>query len=68
MELNDSIGAVAQPSPNEMRCSLPLAFMRFFGKKPHETTLEFANELKALTPKDKADFRAMFEGIGFTIT
>ncbi len=65
MELNDSIGTV---SDAQKRCSLPLAFMRFFGKLPQETTLEFANELKALTPADKEEFKQMFTAIGFTIT
>jgi len=68
MELTDSIGAATPPGSAAMTCSLPLAMMRFFGKLPHETTLQFADELRALTVKDKADFVEMFKSVGYTIT
>lgn len=62
-ELNDSVGA-----SDDKRCSFPLACMRFFGKKSGETTIQFSEELKALTPQDKADLKVMFESIGYQIT
>lgn len=63
MDLNES--PVAPDAKQKM--SLPLACMKFFGKLPGETTLQFANEMKALTPKDKADLSEMFATVGYDI-
>lgn len=63
MDLNES--PVAPNATQSM--SLPLACMKFFGKLPGETTLEFANELKALTPKDKLDLSEMFAAVSYDI-
>jgi hypothetical protein len=44
------------------------ACMKFFGKKPGETLLQFANEVKALTPEDKAELAPMLsEALGVEV-
>jgi len=47
--------------------SFPLAMLDFFGKNGKET-MEFMNELKALTDTDKAEFRAMLVEKGYKLT
>lgn len=49
------------------KVSFVTACNRFFGRKPGQTTGEFAVELRALTEKDKADLIAMFPSVGFEI-
>ena len=47
--------------------SLPAAMMDFFGKKPGQTTAEFVQELKGLTPEDKAEFRQDLKERGYNV-
>ncbi len=44
------------------------ACKEFFGLKEGQTLTQFAAELKALTPKDKAELSAMFTAVGYEIT
>jgi hypothetical protein len=44
------------------------ACKNYFGFKEGQNSGGFLAELKALTPKDKADFIAMFPSVGITIT
>lgn len=39
----------------------------YFGLKEGQTLTQFAQELKALTPKDKADLSAMAATVGYEI-
>ena len=44
------------------------ACMKFFSKKPGETLLQFANEVKALTIEDKAELASMLsEALGVEV-
>lgn len=61
------------PVEGAKKVSLPLACMKFFGKRTmpngkEQTTLEFANELRALTEVDKEELILLFENIGYEIT
>lgn len=47
--------------------SLITALLDFFGKKPNQTTSEFANECKALDEKDRAEFKADLIERGYKI-
>lgn len=40
------------------------AMLNFFGKKPGEGPLQFAAEMKALTPDDKLEFHQMLVAQG----
>ena len=40
----------------------------FFGLLPNETLLEFAQELRQLTPQDKLELIEMFRSIGIDAT
>jgi len=44
--------------------SFTAACREFFGFKPGQTLAGFAEELRALTPKDKADIYEGFKAIG----
>lgn len=48
--------------------SFVVACNTYFGRKPGQTIGDFQAELKALTPKDRADLIAMFPSVGYTIT
>ena len=48
--------------------SLTTAMLDYFGKHPGQSTAEFAQELKALTDADKAEFRAALIKLGYRIT
>lgn len=39
----------------------------YFGKKPAQTLMEFRDELKLLSDKDKADPSEMFKTVGYEI-
>ena len=43
------------------------AMKEYFGLKDGETTSGFMAEMKALTEKDKNDFRAMLPSVGYEI-
>lgn len=47
--------------------SFAVAMKHFFGFREGERTAEFMLELKALTDKDRADFKDMLEGAGYVI-
>ena len=53
--------------PEVKEMSFGMAMMNFFGKLPGQTAGDFLKELQALTAKDKADYTAMLEGIGYKI-
>lgn len=44
-----------------------VACKQFFGIRPGTTTGDFMQELKALTPEDKADLKVEFAKIGIEI-
>lgn len=44
------------------------ALKDFFGYKPGQTAMEFVAEVKALSPDDRAYFKAEFAKIGIEIT
>lgn len=52
---------------NAKPTSLIMAIMHFFGKKPGQTTQEFAQEIKALTQADREEFRADLIERGYPI-
>lgn len=43
------------------------AMKQYFGLLPGQTLTDFINELKALTPADKAWFKANLPSVGFNI-
>jgi hypothetical protein len=45
-----------------------MACREFFGNKPGQTLQEFAAEVRALTPEDRAEFIAMFRTVGYDAT
>ena len=47
--------------------SMVTALLDFFGKKPQQTTSEFAQEIKALTAEDKAEFKVALQARGYNI-
>lgn len=47
--------------------SFAMACKDYFGLQPAQTLMEFSAELKALTEKDRADLKAEFAKIGYTI-
>jgi hypothetical protein len=47
--------------------SFAAAMLDYFGKKQGESSLEFMAEMKALTPEDKAWFRANLPSVGYEI-
>jgi hypothetical protein len=47
--------------------SITTACLDFFGKLPGQSTSDFAQELKALTEADKAEFKAALIAIGYKI-
>jgi hypothetical protein len=51
----------------EQAISLSVAMKDFFGLQPGQKVMDFAQELKALTPEDKAEIRAEFEKLGIKI-
>jgi len=48
--------------------SFTAACKDFFGYKPGQTLSEFMNEVRALTPEDKAYFTKLFPSVGYEIT
>lgn len=50
------------------KMSFVAACSKFFGKKPDQTLMQFRDELKALTEKDRADLCAMFKTVGIEVT
>lgn len=49
--------------------SFPQAMRHYFGDNPEKPgAANFLKELKALTPEDKAEFRTLLEGVGYTIS
>lgn len=44
-----------------------MACNKFFGRKEGQTLQDFNQELKALTPKDRADLTEMFKTVGYEI-
>lgn len=47
--------------------SLITALLDFFGKKPNQTTSEFADEMKKLTPSDREEFKEALISRGYKI-
>lgn len=47
--------------------TLVAALKDYFGYLPGSGAAEFLKEIKALTPQDKADFRAMLPSVGYEI-
>lgn len=45
--------------------SFPTACLDYFGKLPNQTTAEFAQELKALTDADRAEFKEALTERGY---
>lgn len=43
------------------------AIHKFFGRKEGQSVGEFSQEIKALPAKDRADLKAMFPSVGYTI-
>lgn len=43
------------------------ALVEYFGKRQGETLPEFTQEIKALTPADRAYFKAEFAKVGYVI-
>lgn len=52
---------------NSKTYSLTTACLDFFGKKPGQSTSQFAEELKALTIEDKAEFKSALMAMGYKI-
>lgn len=50
------------------KVSFVVACKRYFGMKPEQTMGQFAQELKALTDKDRQDLKAMFPSVGYEVT
>lgn len=50
------------------KMSFVLACNSHFGRKPGQSLQEFNQELKALTPKDRADLTEMFKAQGIDAT
>lgn len=49
-------------------CTFMMACREFFGLKHGQTLAEFASEIRALTPVDKADLIDMFRTVGYDAT
>lgn len=50
-------------------CGFVLACKKFFNTKPGQSLVEFAGELKKLTPQDRLELAELLEGTGeYTIT
>lgn len=47
--------------------TLVAALREFFGYRPGQSAGDFLQELRALTDKDKDDFKTMFPSVGITI-
>lgn len=47
--------------------SLITALLDFFGKHPNQTTGEFAQEMKALTERDRDELRTDLKAKGYNI-
>ena len=48
--------------------SLVVACKHFFGFKHGQTMSEFMNEIRELNDAEKAEFKRLLQGIGYTIT
>jgi hypothetical protein len=53
---------------NLKQMSFVAACRQFFGLLPNQTLMEFANELRQLTPNDKAELIQLFRTIGIDAT
>lgn len=49
-------------------CTFIMACREFFGLKTGQTLQEFAAEVRALEPKDRADMIEMFRSVGYDAT
>lgn len=49
------------------KLSLVAALKDYFGMKPDQNAMGFMQEIKALTPEDKAWFRANLPSVGYEI-
>lgn len=68
MDLNESpLSVLVPPPPTMKRKSLPMACREFFGIRPGTGFKDFAEELKALTDKDKLDLVEMFRTVGYEV-
>ena len=65
MDLNDS--TLALSTAGMLKRSFPMACKEFFGLRPGTGFMDFVNELRELSDKDKSDFREMFLTIGYQI-
>ena len=41
--------------------------LKFFGKRPNQTNMEFMAEMRELTPEDRKDLTEMFKTVGYDI-
>lgn len=48
--------------------SLVVACKHYFGFKPGQSMSEFMQEVRDLTDADKAEFKRLLTGVGYTIT
>lgn len=64
---NRGIEREMQAMTNEPK-SFVMAMREYFGYKEGQTMQDFAKELKALNDADRAYFKALLQGIGYTIT
>lgn len=58
---------IPNPSSTDGRWSFVVAMKAFFGLKEGETLPQFTAEIKALTPKDRDDFKAMLATVGYEV-
>jgi hypothetical protein len=50
-----------------IQMSFTKAIVEYFGKRPTQSTGEFMQEIKALSPQDRAWFKAEFAKMGWEI-
>lgn len=50
------------------KCGFVSACAKFFGKLPGTSLKDFSEELKKLTPEDRAELAALFPSVGYEIT
>lgn len=53
---------------NLKQMSFVAACRQFFGLLPHQTLMEFANELRLLKPEDRAELIKLFREVGIDAT
>jgi hypothetical protein len=49
------------------KCTLVVACKKFFGLHPGQTLTQFQEEVRALTDKDREDFKKWFPSVGYEI-